>query len=294
MSGWDDLAGEPLAPHLGPFPHRPFLETCRRHWQRGSLEIVATQGGSAAVVIEDGVCRFAGERHLTDYHSTLGQDTEALVGRILELVGPGVRFDLDSLPIEAAEPLVAAFGSAGLDAELLDDESCRVVELSKPAAGAWEEMLGVKHRHELRRKRRRFARGRGEAEFGGGREYFDAFVSLHRSAAGDKGGFMTDPMASFFADLLDLPGSRLDVLLAGDSVAAAAFGFEDVSAYYLYNSAYDPRSADLSPGIVLIDRLMREAATSRRSRFDFLKGNEEYKIRLGAASRPLYRLRVWS
>ncbi|NIS37572.1 MAG: GNAT family N-acetyltransferase, partial [Actinobacteria bacterium] len=67
---------------------------------------------------------------------------------------------------------------------------------------------------------------------------------------------MTDQMEGFFLDLLTVPGGRLDVLHDGDRVVAAAVGFEDDDAYYLYNSAFDRSLADLSPGIVLIDALV--------------------------------------
>lgn len=104
---------------------------------------------------------------------------------------------------------------------------------------------------------------------------------------------MSDDMVRLFTDLLALDGSRLDVLRAGDgSVVAAAFGFEDDEAYYLYNSAFDPAAAAVSPGIVLVDCLIGKAASDGRSRFDFLKGDEVYKRRLGAVARPLFRLEV--
>ena len=71
---------------------------------------------------------------------------------------------------------------------------------------------------------------------------------------------------------------------------AAAFGFESNDAYYLYNSAYAPDAARLSPGIVLVAALVRSAVRSGRRRLDFLKGDERYKFDLGAEPRPLYRV----
>ena len=69
---------------------------------------------------------------------------------------------------------------------------------------------------------------------------------------------------------------------------AASFGFEDDSAYYLYNSAFDPGAAAASPGAVLVDLLISAAVAAGRNRFDFLKGDEDYKFRLGAVPRPLF------
>jgi CelD/BcsL family acetyltransferase involved in cellulose biosynthesis len=69
---------------------------------------------------------------------------------------------------------------------------------------------------------------------------------------------------------------------------AAAFGFGDDRAYYLYNSAYDPGAAATSPGVVLVDLLVRRCLVEGLARLDLLKGDEVYKFRLGARARPLY------
>ncbi len=295
MSSWDDLSGEPVGRHVGPFPQRPFLEIYWRHFGIESPHIVVAEQAAAALVVVDGVTRFVGEAQLTDYHSTLGVVTPSLIDGMLAVAGAEARCDLDSLPDEVAQPLMAGFAEAGMKTELDRHESCLVLHLPGAAeAAAWEAVLGGRDRHELRRKRRRFREGLGEPELVRGPLHLSEFMRLHRAAPGEKGGFMTDAREAFFADLLGVPGARLDALMAGDSVVAAAFGFEDEHAYYLYNSAYDPGVASASPGIILVDALIAEAAVSGRTRFDFLKGDEGYKARLGATERPLYRLRVWS
>ena len=92
-------------------------------------------------------------------------------------------------------------------------------------------------------------------------------------------------------DLLALPGWQVDALV-GDrgEVAAAAFSFADDSGYYLYNSAYEPELSHLSPGQVLLGALIEKAIDRRLKVFDFLKGDEAYKYRLGSAKRPLYEI----
>ena len=80
---------------------------------------------------------------------------------------------------------------------------------------------------------------------------------MHRGAPGDKGEFMTAEMEAFFGSLVDDAGAVIDVLVdgAGHSIGAA-FGFEDDDTYYLYNSAFGPECAALSPGIVLVTSLI--------------------------------------
>jgi len=291
MSEWDRLTGSALASFVGPFPHRPFLEIVAEHGASGDICIVGNGSNSIALVVSEGAARFVGDHHLTDYHSPLGVDTDELVALLLADLG-GVGLDLDSLPQEAADPLFAAFEAEGRTVIRTADESCRVLELTGAEPEGWESVLRSKDRHEVRRKRRRYEAARGAPEFATGREHFSAFVRLHRSSAGDKGGFMTDQMEGFFEDLLRLPTARLDVLRRADEVEAAAVGFEDDDGYYLYNSAYDVNLADLSPGIILTDFLINRAVMEGKGRFDFLKGAEDYKRRLGAVERPLFRLDV--
>jgi CelD/BcsL family acetyltransferase involved in cellulose biosynthesis len=290
MSDWESLVGDPLAPLVGPFPRAPFLETWRRHRSDGDLAIVGHAAGMAAVVVTDGVARFAGEEHLTDYHSPLGSDVGGVVDGLLEL---GVPLVLDSLPSEAADPLEAGLVGRGVEVVRTTGEPCLVLDIAVPGDGGWEAMLSSKQRHEVRRKRRRFADTVGEVDVGSDRAAFGRFVDLHRSSDGEKGEFMTDAMASYFEALLGLDCARIDVLRdPTGSIIAAAFGFEDDDAYYLYNSAFDPAVGDASPGIVLVDALIHSNAASGRTRFDFLKGTEVYKRRLGAVERSLVTLEV--
>lgn len=290
MIDWSALSGDPFAPLVGPFPHAPFLETWWDHHRSGDLAIVGSPRGAAAVVLAEGVLRLAGDDHLTDYHSPLGSDADSVVGPLLDC---GVPIVLDSLPAEAADPLEKAFVDAGAATVRTSDEACLVLDLEIPGDDGWESVLRSKQRHEVRRKRRRFQAELGEPALELDHAAFGTFVDLHRAAVGDKGEFMTKPMAAFFESLLGLDSARLHVLHTGTgATVAAAFGFEDDDGYYLYNSAFDPATAEASPGIVLVDALVRSAASAGRGRFDFLKGSETYKRRLGAVERPLFTLHV--
>jgi CelD/BcsL family acetyltransferase involved in cellulose biosynthesis len=232
---------------------------------------------------------FLGEPDLTDYHTPLGTDPTAVVAELVAALDPGDRVVLDSLPVEGAVALAEGLAEAGLAPSHVEHEVAAVLDL--PAS--YDEYLGGldrKQRHEIRRKRRRFEEARGDAEMLRDRNGLIDFVAMHRAAPGDKGEFMDERMEQLFSDLLDVPGAAVDLLVAGGSPVAAAFGFEDDRAYYLYNSAFAPEASASSPGVVLIDLLIRRTISSGRARFDFLKGGESYKFRFGASPRPLWRL----
>ncbi|MCJ7726979.1 MAG: GNAT family N-acetyltransferase [Acidimicrobiia bacterium] len=286
------LDREPIAADVGPFPRRGFLEAWWAH--RGSGDVLLAEHGEILLPLYRGPAgiEIIGDQDLTDYHCPLGgtpADLAEFGGALAEALPPGTPFRLDSLPQEVAVPLAAGLSAAGVAAACHRHEAAAVLELSGDRE-AYLAGLRSKDRHEIRRKRRRFAETAGPPELIAGPGGFGSFVTMHRAAGGRKGDFMDDAMVAFFEDLLGLDGAVLSLLMGGDTPVAAAFGFQDEGAYYLYNSAYDPEFGAAAPGVTLVDLLIGAAADGGRRRFDFLKGDESYKFRMGATARPLYAI----
>ncbi len=291
MNPWADWSGlQALAGGTGPFPYRGFLESWWRHRGRGELLTLRAGDGAVGLVVDAGVVRFVGEADLTDYHSPLGDDLEPVVAALVSALAAGTVLALDSLPMEAAEPLMKQFAAAGVAMSMSSHDATMVLDLPRDP-NAYLALLDAKQRHELRRKRRRFEEQAGIPSLVRYDNALEGFAAMHRTATGEKGEFMTPDMESFFGSLVTDAGGVIDLLLDGSgNPAAAAFGFEDADTYYLYNSAFAAERAPLSPGIVLVAELIAATIRSGRRRFDFLKGGEDYKVRLGARPRPLYRL----
>ncbi len=288
--GTDGFKLEPIAPLVGPFVGRAFLETWWRHRGEGEPILAETDGALLAAHRGLGGVRLMGEADLIDYHSPLGAGVAGLLVDLVAFLPKGTPLSFDSLPGEAAQVVSQGLEQAGVAASVTPHEVAAVLDLS----ASYDEYLASldkKERHEIRRKGRRFESVRGaphlidDTSLSG----LAVFVAMHRTAPGEKGRFMTGEMEAFFADLLLVPGARLDFLVDGEGAAVAAgFGFQDERAYYLYNSAFDPGAGEASPGAVLLDRLIRRAIGERLSRFDLLKGDEAYKFRIGAQRRRLY------
>lgn len=288
---WDEVPTGllPSAPLTGPFPTRPFLEAWRSHHTASdaTTPIAIAAAGAVPLWIDDDVVRFAGQANLTDYHSPLGGPLHECVSLVAKRYS-GSRFSFDSLPNEALEPLASALGAAGVGATARTHGATLIIDL--PADHEeWFRSLPKKRRHEIRRKRRRFVDALGEPllERRTDREAFEAFVAMHRSSHTDKGRFMTEGMERFFWALLTEAGAIIDLLTVAGSPVAAAFGFVDSEALYLYNSAYAEDASDASPGIMLLALMIERSIDDGLLRFDFLKGDEQYKYRLGAIDRPL-------
>ena len=251
-----------------------------------------TSGSLLALTLVDGVVEYAGEADLTDYHSPLGDiDAAALTTLVAELE-PGMTISLDSMPSDAADAVVGALERAGVTPHVEQHAVTAVLDL--PATfDDYLAAIGKKDRHELRRKRRRFDNevGPGRVERRSGEEAVALFARLHRLSAGDKGEFMTEAMERFFLALHTEAGGVIDVLRDRKGrPASAIFSFEDEDGFYLYNSAYEPSMRSLSPGNVMLSHLIERSIERGLPVFDFLKGDEPYKFRLGARERPLFHV----
>ncbi len=278
--------------------------------------LTTTRAGETVAVMplymkkEEGrsVLRFVGGIDLTDYlgpicslEETAGA-ADALVGWLGSTDIEWDEFDGHNLPVPAgfAEHLVESADRHGFAFELDQEETSAVLELPE----SWDiylEGLSSKDRHELRRKQRRlWGEHPGATARTATAETLEAdlatFVDLHRGAEGLKGHFMRPEIATFFERIarafMPLGWLRLDLLEVGDKALSATFGFEFEGTFYLYNSAYDPDVARLSPGMMLVAELIRGSIESGLHTFDFLRGPEKYKYRMGASPVPLHNVRI--
>jgi len=277
-----------VSPLTGPFPHAGFLRAAERAIDAdGDIATFASDDASIALVIGAEKVRFAGHESITDYHSPLGRGTTDLLASVFDGLG-GVRFELDSLPEGSVATVVAALDRIGAGHSTVKHAATGVLTLPE-SLDQWLMSIGKKERHEVRRKRRRFEAEHGEISVERyGIEALDAFCDLHRTSPGDKGSFMTERMQSYFGELITNAGAVIHNLACGGDTLASAFGFETNDAYYYYNSAYDGRAAESSPGIVLLSMLISSQIDRGASVFDFLKGAETYKYRHGAVARDLF------
>jgi len=107
---------------------------------------------------------------------------------------------------------------------------------------------------------------------------------------------MTPQMASFFK-LLVTATAQAKILRLGflklDTVPVAALIYFDYNdTIYLYNSGYDPQYSYLSVGLISKVLCIKDSIERGKEKFDFLKGAEVYKYRLGGQEIPLYRCEI--
>jgi CelD/BcsL family acetyltransferase involved in cellulose biosynthesis len=259
---------------------------------------------------EDGkkIFRFIGGVDLTDYLGPIctredrDDVAETLVAWLLDGGMEWDEFDAHCLPVPFgfADYLVDHADRRGVQFRVEQEETSAVL----PLPGDWDtylDSLGSKQRHELKRKRRRLGRDHPDASFRTATEEslerdLKTFVEMHRGAEGHKGHFMSPDIATFFERVARafMPKGilRLDFLEIGERAVASTFGFEAGHSFYLYNSAYEPDAARVSPGFVLVSELVKESIEKGTKIFDFLRGPERYKYQLGAEAVPLNNVRL--
>jgi len=83
---------------------------------------------------------------------------------------------------------------------------------------------------------------------------------------------------------------RLAVRKIDHEPAAAVLYFDYANRIWLYNSGYKTEYRTLSIGLISKILLIKDSITRGRQVFDFLKGREVYKSRLGGTPIPIYHL----
>jgi len=165
---------------------------------------------------------------------------------------------------------------------------------SIPLEQDWEQYLAKidkKQRHEIRRKIRRAQDPAtdthwylAEKQDTLDQEIEDFFTLMAYDQ--EKKNFLTEAMRAqmrsiihwaFHEDLL-----HLSFLTVKGQKAAAYLCFDYRDRIWVYNSGFDARFSEFSPGWVLLSYLIQHAIQNGKSTFDFMRGEEDYKYRFGA------------
>ena len=258
--------------------------------------------GVAPLVVEGRTARFMGSSDVSDYLDFIvapGREASFLEVLLKHLHREGIR-DLKLEPVRSDSVVMTHLSKTAGDLHL--PFSCRhddvTMEMELP--DSWEQFLDAltgKERHEIRRKLRRIHKAaRVEHQIVddlhelAGR--LESFLHLFTSSREDKDAFMTVERISFFRSLATNMSAKkmmqlLFLCLDGKDVAGVMC-FDHHSTRYLYNNGYDPHFQSLSVGLLSKVFSIKFAIEDGRRHYDFLKGREVYKHRLGGRPIQLY------
>jgi len=323
-SGFDALAGEWNALLRRSATHTLFLT---REWQavwwrnlgEGALRVFAWRDAAGALI---GIAplfftagqpgpaeaTFVGCREVSDYLDFIfdrQHEAECYRALVEALDSPACpewnALSLCNIP--ETSPTLAVLPELarqrGWRAEMRFEDVCPIIALPD-TFDAYLATLDGRERRELQRKLRRAGQD-ATVTFAESAEALDRdmddFLRLMTASTPAKAGFMTPRMASFFRAMarvmLGAGWLQLSFLEVGGSRAATYLNFAYDDSVLVYNSGLDPTQfAYLSPGQVLLGRLIEGAIQQGRRAFDFLQGDEEYKHKLGGKDLKLYSLYI--
>jgi CelD/BcsL family acetyltransferase involved in cellulose biosynthesis len=93
---------------------------------------------------------------------------------------------------------------------------------------------------------------------------------------------------AFAAAALERGWLRLWFLELDEEPVASWYGWRLGDRYSFYNGGFDPAHSKLSPGMVLLARVLESAFEEGARTFDFLLGDESYKSRFADETRPVH------
>ncbi|MGD9933446.1 MAG: GNAT family N-acetyltransferase [Dehalococcoidia bacterium] len=294
----------------GPFQRPEWHATWLRHFgDRAEPVYLAVRDGDrligvAALDMAGAEAHQLGDPDVCDYAGPLalpGREHDVALA-LLDWVAEDMTPRMQLWGLREADPLRMALMEAaaenGWDVAVEDEAVAPVAALPDD----WEAFvagLGKHDRHELRRKLRNLdAAGTVVYVATGDPAEIDAaletlFVFMRASHEG-KASFLSPAMEAYFRDVAatfaPLGLLRLGTLSLDGVAVAMLFAFADERGLYLYNSGFDPGRANLAVGLLSKAHAIRDAIDGGKTVFDFLRGDEDYKHRLGGVPAPIYRL----
>ena len=318
---WNDLLTCCTASHV-PFLRHEYLAAWWKtlgggEWKSGELFVVTARGEDGQLVgiapLFYGLNRqgeaallLLGSIEISDYLDIIVRQPElpAFIDALFELLhsdqAPAWQtLDLYNLPEESPtlSALQNAAESRGWHYSQEKLHPCPYI----PLPGDWEAYLASidkKQRHEIRRKMRRIEESeiphrwyivQDEANLDA---EIDDFLNL-MAFDPEKEHFLTEVMrtqqraaihAAFRAGWLQLAFIEINGVKA-----AGYLNFDYAGTIWVYNSGLNFDYREFSPGWVLLGYLLKWANENRRTAFDFMRGNEDYKYRFGAVDRFIVR-----
>lgn len=236
---------------------------------------------------------FLADRRITDLIDMIClSGYEDLVCKTIGAYLAAHQLNIDLAPLEKNSPLVMFLPRHLKAIHVEDADACPLLTL--PASwNGYMTMLSGKNRHELKRKLRK---GQEIETHRLDADGIAILFALMIASDARKASFLTESVRAFMMDIAKIFQSRHWLRLCVSYFQArpigVLFSFNSDRHIYLYNSGFDPHYSRFSPGIVSIARDLESAIAEGFTHYDFLRGDETYKLHFGASIRHTVRIRA--
>jgi len=252
---------------------------------------------------------FLGSHQISDYLDLIaGPDTLAdfvneLFGFLLSAESPSWQIlDLFNLPEDSPTiPLLhqaAESNGWSIKQEVL--QSAPFLRLP----GSWEDYLNQlddRYRHEIERKNRRAENYflpanwyivEDEGQLDQELENFLELMAHNPEKESFLTGKMITQMKSSAREAFLSGWLQLAFLTVGDIKAAGYLNFDYNGKIWVYNSGINPMFENISPGWVLLSKIIHWSIEAGKTELDFMRGDEAYKYNFGGIDRHVLRIQV--
>ena len=311
---WNELLSRSLT--NTPFQRAEFQCIWWKHLGRGELCLLTMRDENkkliaiAPLFVDDGeILRWVGGEEIADYLDVIAPADQmdaairAMWGFLKSAASPKwSQAILSNIPEWTPTPniLKSLAVESGMKAEVTQIDVCPIVSLPD-SFEAYLQQIDKKQRHEINRKLRRAEGGEDKVTWyivDSSRDIdseTESFMTLMASAAEDKAKFLTpkvrDTFKDLFATMQHLGLLQLAFLEINGKKASAYAQFDYANRIWVYNSGFDVNSAStLSPGWVLLAKLIDQAIQNKRTVYDFMQGSEIYKYRFGGKDTGVFRV----
>jgi len=268
----------------------------------GAFRKGGTIAGVAPLLLRGTEASFIGSADLCDYLDFVivpGKEVDFFNILLDDLQGKGIR-RLNLSPLRPNSSVLTYLVGIAKNRNYDVFRKVEDVSLELDLPPTWQEYLSTltqKQRHEVNRKLRRLGEV-GEVNYrvvedsNSLLDSMDLFLRLFRESREDKAIFLTSRIESFFRSLVKATARsgllRFGILELNASPVAVVMYFDYNNSVFLYNNGYASEYSSLSVGLISKVLCLKDSVERGRGKFDFLKGAEEYKYRLGGKEITLY------
>jgi CelD/BcsL family acetyltransferase involved in cellulose biosynthesis len=318
---WDELLTRATVstPFQAPLYNQVWWSTLGGgEWKQGDLWVFAGYDETDRLVglaplflshTESNELRFIGSKEVSDYLDLIMDPMHAesfieiLLSHISQVETAGTRrLVLDNVLEDSPTiPLIERAAQAQgwqISQKRIEPAPLLMLPLSMDA---YLEKIGSKQRREFKRKMRRAVdypaqiSWRIEDQQEGIEQDIEVFLDLMRNDT-EKRNFLTEAMKDHFRQLAAAGASAGWLHLTFLEVSGVpVFGYLNFIAknrVWVYNSGFNPDHFAVSPGWVLMGYLIEWAIERGFDAIDFMRGDEDYKHRLGGIDRFVYQLTI--
>ena len=267
------------------------------------LKIITDQVNFIApMVIKENSAYFCGGKDLFDYHNLIYKDAIRIesiksIFNQLFLKENVNKIELNSIVEESQLHNILLNFQNEYDFEFIDEDVSPMINLPESFDG-YLSNLSKKNRHEIRRKIRKFEKNFEFKIFNANAENIDKllveFIKLMKLNPEKKLFLNTDRvkfMNKVIKDSILNDSGELSFIEINNDLISTSFSFKSKKKLFVYNSGFNNDYSEYSVGLMNHVYNIKNKIGNYNV-MDFLRGNEEYKYRIGCKNRNLLTVTV--